>query len=260
LNWFESKPLFGKRIVVTRTRKQAGVLSEKLRRLGADVFELPTIRIEPPVDEKAFDELVEDAHGYDWLIFTSPNGVEAFFERFYAKFKDAREIGGVKIAAMGPGTAAKVRDYRLGVDLLPEKFVAEGLLEAFEKKVGALDNLKMLWVKAESTREVISKELNARGVILDEAIAYRTVPETEDVTGGIERFREEGADLITFTSSSTVECFLQLGLPMPKGLKIASIGPITSKTLEANGLSVDIEAESHDIPGLVHSIEDFFNH
>ncbi|MEM8955111.1 MAG: uroporphyrinogen-III C-methyltransferase [Verrucomicrobiota bacterium] len=254
LNWFEARPLFGKRIVVTRTRKQAGVLSKRFRDLGADVYELPTIRIEPPLDEQAFEEMVEDTHTYDWLIFTSPNGVESFFDRFYEKFSDAREIGGVRIAAMGPGTAAKIRAYRLGVDLIPETFVAEGLLEAFDEEVGSLDNLKIMWVKAESTRDVIGKELVAKGVILDEAIAYRTVPETEDVTGGIERFREEGADLITFTSSSTVECFLELGLPLPEHLKIASIGPITSKTLKAKGLYVDVEATQHDIPGLVDAV------
>ncbi|MEM7146097.1 MAG: uroporphyrinogen-III C-methyltransferase [Verrucomicrobiota bacterium] len=259
LNWFETRPLFGKRIVVTRTRKQAGVLSKQLRDLGADVYELPTIRIEPPVDEKAFEEMVEDAHTYDWLIFTSPNGVESFFERFYEKFGDARELGGVRIAAMGPGTAAKIRAYRFGVDLIPEVFVAEGLVEAFDEEVGSVDNLKMMWVKAESTRDVISKALVAKGVILDEAVAYRTVPETEDVTGGIARFREEGADLITFTSSSTVECFLELELPLPEELKIASIGPITSKTLEAKGLYVDVEAERHDIPGLVSAVEEFLN-
>lgn len=258
LNWFEEKPLFGKRVVVTRTRKQAGILSEQLRRLGADVFELPTIRIEPPENLKEFAELVQDAHTYDWLIFTSPNGVEAFFEIFYKLYSDAREIGGVRIAAMGPGTAQKIREYRMAVDLMPKTFVAEGLIEAFDEEVGTLDNLKMLWVRAESARKVISKALHKKMVILDEAIAYRTVAETEDISGGIARFQEEGGDVITFTSSSTVESFLKLGLPLPENLKIASIGPITSKTLQSNGLYVDIEAAQHDIPGLVRAVEGFF--
>lgn len=252
LNWFEQRPLFGKRIVVTRTRKQAGGLSRKLRLLGADVYELPTIRIEPPKDLMDFGELVRDAHTYDWLVFTSPNGVEAFFELFYKIYKDAREIGGVKIAAIGPGTEAKIREYHLTVDLMPKKFVAEGLIDAFKEET--IENQTVMWVKAETTREVVGAELGKMGAIVDEAVAYRTVPETEDVTGAVARFKEEGADLITFTSSSTVDCFMELGLPMPKDLQVASIGPITSQSVVKHGLDIAVEAEQHDIPGLVDAI------
>ena len=117
LNWFESRPLFGKRIVVTRTRKQAGGLSRRLRALGADVIEIPTIRIEPPTQLREFAELVKDAHTYEWIIFTSPNGVDAFFEWFYRLFQDARAIGGARIAAVGPATAARVREFHLHVDV-----------------------------------------------------------------------------------------------------------------------------------------------
>lgn len=254
LNWFETKPLFGKRIVVTRTRKQAGVLSKRLAELGADVFELPTIKIEPPKDLMSFGELVQDCHTYDWLIFTSPNGVDAFFDMFYKLYSDAREIGGVQIAAMGPGTAARIKAHRFAVDLMPEKSVAESLADALEEGIGTLDNLKMLWVKAEVTRDILAKRLLDKGVILDQAIGYRTVAETDDPTGAIERFKEEGADVITFTSSSTVEHFLELKLPLPERLKIASIGPITSQTLKANGLYVDVEATEYDIPGLVNAV------
>lgn len=253
INWFENRPLFGKRIVVTRTRKQAGALSRRLRLLGADVYELPTIKIAPPKDLLGFAELVQDAHTYDWLIFTSPNGVDAFFEVFYKIYQDARSIGGVRIAAIGPGTAQKLKDFHMATDLLPETFVAEGLVEAF-KKQGSVENLKILWVKAETTRDVIGDELSKAGAILDEAVAYRTVKETEDLTGARARFEEEGADLITFTSSSTVDCFMDLGLPLPETLKVASIGPITSETAEKHGLAVDIAAERHDIPGLVDAI------
>ena len=252
LNWFEQRPLFGKRIVVTRTRKQAGGLSRKLRLLGADVYELPTIRIEPPKDILDFGELVRDAHTYDWLVFTSPNGVEAFFEIFYKIYKDAREIGGVRIAAIGPGTEAKVREYHLTVDLMPKKFVAEGLVDAFKEET--IENQTVMWVKAESTREVVGEELSKLGAIVDEAVAYRTVPETDDVSGGMARFKEEGADIITFTSSSTVDCFMELGLPLPKKLKVASIGPITSESVKKHGLDIAVEAEQHDIPGLVDAI------
>ncbi len=257
LNWFETRPLFGKRIVVTRTRKQAGALSSKLRELGADVIELPTIRVEPPKDLLEFGQLVRDTYTYDWLVFTSPNGVEAYFEMFYRIFKDAREIGGVRIAAIGPATAAKVREYHLTVDLQPEEFVAEGVVAAF-KKEGDVENLKILIARAETARDVLPETLSKLGAIVDVAVAYRTVPETEDVSGGVARFREEGADLITFTSSSTVENFLALKLPMPAGMKVASIGPITSKTVKDHGLAVDAEAKNFDIPGLIAAIEKLY--
>lgn len=257
LNWFETRPLFGKRIAVTRTRQQAGALVDQLRALGADAFELPTIRIEPAPDKRAFYELVVEAHTYDWVVFTSPNGVDAFFEAFYTLFKDARSIGGVRIAAIGPATAARVRANRLEVDLQPEKYVAEEIVRAFQKET-TVDNLKILLARAEGAREVLATELTRLGAIVDEAVAYRTVPETEDVAGGIARFRAEGADVITFTSSSTAENFAALKLPLPENLVIASIGPITSKTVRQLGLDVDIEAETHDIPGLVAAIQRHF--
>jgi uroporphyrinogen III methyltransferase/synthase len=257
LNWYENRPLSGKRIVVTRSRKQASALSEQLRSLGADVLELPTIRIEPPEDLREFAELVQYAHGYDWIVFTSPNGVNAFFEMFFKLYDDAREIGGVKIAAIGPATAQRVKDFHLHVDLAPEEFVAEAVIREFQKQ-GGVENLRILLARAEKARDVLSKELSRMGAIVDEGIAYRTVPETRDITGARRRFLEEGADLITFTSSSTVENFLAMGLPWPQGTQIASIGPITSKTARDHGLKIDIEARRHDIAGLVDAIRRFF--
>lgn len=257
LNWYEQRPLSGKRIVVTRTRKQAGALTSELRALGADVMELPTIRIEPATDLREFGELVQDAHAYDWIVFTSPNGVDSFFEMFFKLYDDAREIGGAKIAAIGPATAQRVRDFHLHVDLQPEEFLAEAVVREFQKQ-GGVENVRILLARAEKARDVLPKELSKLGAIVDEAFAYRTVPETRDVTGARQRFVEEGADLITFTSSSTVENFLALGLPWPKGMQVASIGPITSKTARDNGLKVDIEARRHDIVGLVDAIRKFF--
>ena len=253
LNWFETRPLFGRRIVVTRTRKQAGALTSRLRELGADVMEMPTIRIEPPEDRRAFVQMISDAHAYDWIVFTSPNGVEAFFEAFFKVFKDAREIGGVRIAAIGPATAAKVREYRLCVDLQPEEFVAEAVVKEF-KKEGAIDNLRILLARAEEARDVLPEALTKLGAIVDVVAAYRTVPETEDRSGAIARFREEGADMVTFTSSSTAENFMALKLPLPAGMKTASIGPITSATMRKLGLNVDAEAKRYDIPGLAEAI------
>jgi len=257
LNWFETRPLFGKRIVVTRTRKQAGALSAGLRQLGADVFELPTIRIEPPTDLREFAELVRDAHTYEWLVFTSPNGVTAFFDIFFKMYDDVRSIGGAKIAAIGPATAAKVREYRLAVDLQPEEFVAEAVVKAFQAQ-GSLENVAVLLARAEQARDVLPNELARLGAIVDEAVAYRTVAETEDASGALARFRDEGADLITFTSSSTVENFMALKLPLPASLKTASIGPVTSRTMRELGLTVDFEAKQYDIPGLIAAIRAYY--
>ncbi len=257
LNWFENRPLTGKRIVVTRTRTQAGALTTELRALGADVLELPTIRIEPPTDLRAFAELVQDAHAYDWIIFTSPNGVNAFFALFYKLYDDAREIGGAKIAAIGSATTQRIKDFHLHVDLQPEEFVAEALGREF-KKQGGVENLRILLARAEKARDVLPKELSAMGGIVDEGLAYRTVPETRDDNGARRRLVEEGADLITFTSSSTVENFVALDLPCPAGMKVASIGPVTSKTARDLGLNIDVEARRHDVPGLVDAIRKFY--
>jgi uroporphyrinogen III methyltransferase/synthase len=257
LNWYEKRPLLGKRIVVTRTRKQASVLSSKLRTLGAHVIELPTIRIEPPTDLREFAELVQDAHIYDWIVFTSANGVDAFFDIFFKLYDDSREIGGPRIAAIGPATAQRVKDFHLHVDLQPKEFVAEEIMEEF-KKQGSIENLKVLLVRAEKARDVLPKELSALGAIVDEGFAYRTVPETRDTSGARRQLAKDGADLITFTSSSTVENFLALGLPWPKGMQVASIGPVTSRTARDNGLTIDVEAKRHDIDGLVDAIADFF--
>jgi uroporphyrinogen III methyltransferase / synthase len=266
LNWFEKRPLRGKRVVVTRTREQASGLSRGLRDLGADVLEMPTIRIEHPEGEDAmhFAKCVADAHTYEWLIFTSPNGVERFFDAFYTIREDARAIGGARIAAVGPGTAAKLKEYHMATDLMPDKHVAEALAEAFVKDVGSIENTTMLWVRPKEARDVLSSVLIEAGVILDEAIAYRTIPETEDPTGAVKRFTEEGADVITFTSSSTVDAFLDLGLSIPDETLIASIGPVTSATLVENNYDPDIEAKLHDIPGLIEAVievvnEDFFD-
>ncbi|MEO0416699.1 MAG: uroporphyrinogen-III C-methyltransferase, partial [Verrucomicrobiota bacterium] len=222
LNWFEDQPLSGKRIIVTRTRKQSSTMSRKLRDLGADVLEMPTIRVEPCQgdDAREFASMVVNAHTYDWLIFTSPNGVDHFFDAFYKVRTDAREIGGCKIAAVGPGTAAKLAEYRMATDLIPEVHVAEELADAFEKEIGSVENTTMLWLRAKDARRVLADKLNEAGAILDEAITYQTVPETKDPTGSIGRFEREGADMITFTSSSTVECFLELGLELDESTAV----------------------------------------
>lgn len=255
LNWFESRPLFGRRIAVTRSRQQAGGLIEALRELGADAYELPTIRIEPPKEKIAFVEALADVRSYDWIVFTSPNGVEAFFDAFFAAHEDARDLGGARIAVIGNGTAKKVREYHYAVDLIPEEFVAESLLKSFKEL--DVEHLRILLPRAAGAREMLAVELEKLGAIVDDVPVYQTVPETEDLAGGIKRFREEGADLISFTSASTASHFMALGLPLPEGLKTASIGPVTSAAMRSLGLPVDLEANQHDIPGLVEAILNF---
>ena len=257
LNWFETRPLFGRRIVVTRTRQQAGGLLATLRELGADAFELPTIRIVPPRDKVAFVEAMADVRGYDWIVFTSPNGVEAFFDAFFAAHEDARELGGARIAAAGNGTAKKIGEYRFGVDLIPKEFVAESLLQDFKEM--NLEHLRILLPRAAGAREMLAIELENLGAIVDDVPAYETVPEKEGVEAGIGRFLEEGADMITFTSGSSAAYFMALNLPLPQGMKAASIGPITSGEMHRLGLPVDLEATQHDIPGLVEAIRAYYS-
>ena len=257
LNWFEALPLFGKRIAVTRTRHQAGDLVSRLRALGAEAFEMPTIRFEPAPDKRAFYEVVAYSHGYEWIVFTSANGVDAFFKAFFEIYHDARDLGAARIAAVGPETAARVRSFHLQVDAQAEKFVGEEIVKALQKE-GSVENLKILLARAEGARDVLAAELTRLGAIVDDVPAYRTVPETEDVCGGIRRFRDEGADLVAFTSSSTAENFQMLKLPSPPGLCHASIGPVTSRTMRKLGMSVDVEAAAHDISGLVSAIVKFY--
>ena len=263
LNWFETKPLFGRRIAVTRTRAQASGLVSALRELGADAYELPTIRIEPlteKTEQLIFVEAVNDAHHYDWIVFTSPNGVTAFFEAFYQLRKDARELGNVRIAAIGAGTARKIEEYHFGVDLIPPEFVAESLIEEFKKI--SVENLRILLPRASGARDILAIELENQGALVDDVPVYQTVGETEDVAGGIKRFREEGADMITFTSGSTATHFQALvekqKIALPRGLAMASIGPVTSTVMENLGMVVGLEAPQHDIPGLVQAISDFY--
>ena len=257
LNWFEALPLFGKRIAVTRTRHQAGDLVSRLRALGAEAFEMPTIRLEPAPDKRAFYEVVAYSHAYEWIVFTSANGVDAFFKAFFEIYHDARDLGAARIAAVGPETAARVRSFHLQVDAQAEKFVGEEVVKALQKE-GSVENLKILLARAEGARDVLATELTRLGAIVDDVPAYRTVPETEDVCGGIRRFRDEGADLVAFTSSSTAENFQALKLPSSPGLCHASIGPVTSRTMRKLGMSVDVEAGVHDIPGLVSAIVKFY--
>ena len=255
LNWFERRPLFGQRVVVTRTRDQASQLSQQLIELGADVLEIPTIKIVPPDDRQPIVDALLGLNAYDWLVFTSPNGVAMFFEYFFKTFEDLRDIGGARIAAVGPATAAKLKEFHLKVDLMPEEYLASKIASAFAR-YQSIENLKILLLRAEVANPELPPTLEAMGAIVDDVPCYKTVPETEDISGAAARLVESGADWITFTSSSTVENFhARFDLPkllaqFPR-LRLASIGPETSKAILALGLSPTVEAKPHHIGGLI---------
>lgn len=259
LNWFETRPLFGRRIVVTRTREQASHLSGRLLERGADVLEIPTIKILPPQNLEPVIEALSGLNGYDWLIFTSPNGVTFFFDYFFKKFQDLRDIGGVRIAAVGPATAAKLKELHLQVDLMPEEYLSKKIARALVEHQ-TIENVRILLVRAEVASPELPRLLEDKGAIVDDIACYRTVPESEDLTGAAARLLESGADWITFTSSSTVEHFharfdLPRLLQKHPQLKTASIGPETSKALAALGLEPGLQAKVHTIAGLVQALE-----
>jgi uroporphyrinogen III methyltransferase/synthase len=258
LNWFEHRPLFGQRIVITRTREQAGALAGKLHDLGAEVLEVPTIKLDAPTQRQDLVDALLELNSYDWLVFTSPNGVATFFEYFFRQFHDMRDIGGARIAAVGPATANKLKELHLQVDLMPDEALAANIAEAFSE-FESIDNLRICLLRAEVANPELPKALEAMGAIVDDIACYKTVPETEDVTGAGARLQESGADWITFTSASTVEQFhARFDLPalvekFPR-MKLASIGPETSKALAELKLEPTIEAKEHTIDGLVEGI------
>jgi uroporphyrinogen III methyltransferase/synthase len=258
LNWFEKRPLFGRRIVVTRRSEQAGGFAQRLTELGADVLEVPTIKITRPKETDAIVDALLGLNAYDWLVFTSVNGVTAFFDIFFRRFQDMRDIGGVRIAAVGPATAAKLRELHLQVDLTPDEFTAKKIAAAFAK-YETIENLKMCLLRAEVANPDLPKALEELGAIVDDIAIYKTVAETEDPAGAGAAMLESGADWITFTSGSTVEHF-HARFDLPKLLKkfpqmkLASIGPETSKAIRALGLEPALEAKAHTTEGLIAAL------
>src|SRR5882672_8768227 len=255
LNWFERRPLFGQRIVVTRSREQASQLSQLLQESGAEVLEIPTIKLEPPTHREALIDALLELNSYDWLVFTSPNGVTKFFEYFFKQFHDMRDLGGARIAAVGPATANKLKELHLQVDLMPDEATAANIAEEFSG-FESIENLKICLLRAEVANRELPDALEALGAIVDDIACYKTVPETEDLTGAAAKLLESGAAWITFTSASTVEHFhARFDLPgllqkFPE-MKLASIGPETSKALGSLNLEPAVEARPHSIEGQV---------
>lgn len=245
--WFERRPLFGRTVVVTRAREQASGLAARLESLGAEVVELPSIAIEPVAFE------LPPLDRYAWLVLTSTNGVAALFDRGLAPAGlDARALAGVHVAAIGPGTAAALAARGIRTDLVPERFVAEALVEAFPAPVG--EGARVLVARAEQARDVIPEGLGAQGYAVDVLVVYRTVLGEPDPRA-LERVRRGEVDAITFTSSSTVTglCDALGGVPAPQPL-VVSIGPVTSAAAVERGLSVGVEAAEHTVDGVVAAL------
>jgi uroporphyrinogen III methyltransferase/synthase len=239
-------------VVVTRARAQASGLAATLRGLGADVIEAPAIRIEPrPPDSRAIAGILESVESYDLVCLTSTNAATLLLDALMAQGKDVRALAGATIAAIGPSTARELERLRLRVDIVPERSVAESLLEALAAL--EVEGKRVLVPGAADARDVLVKGLAARGAKVDRLALYETVGEPLD-----DRVREEvaAADYVTFTSGSSVTRFLEAAGGVPNGARIVSIGPVTSATARERGLEVHVEAARHDVDGLVEALVD----
>jgi uroporphyrinogen III methyltransferase/synthase len=262
LNWFETRPLFGKRILVTRPRDQASELSARLSIYGAEPVEIPTIEIVPPEDWTEMDGAIKELHRYQWLVFTSVNGIAPFMERLRHHQRDARALWGLRLCCIGPRTADELNRYGLRADVIPkEEYQAEGLIEAM---TGAgVAGQGVLIARAAAARELLPDQLRNLGCEVRIVAAYRTVRPADKDTQLRERFREGAIDMVTFTSSSTVVNFAQwFDSPadmqqLLKGVMIACIGPITAKTARDHGLAVAIVPAENTVPSLTDAIVRF---
>ena len=246
LSWFEKLPLFGQTVVVTRAAGQAGELSAKLRALGAEAIEMPVIAIEPAADPEALDQAIAELESYDWVIFTSANGVRFFLDRLDGSARDLRALR-ARLCAIGPATGKALEALHLKVDLMPAEFVAESLLVALAKF--PLAGKKILLPRAAVARDLIPEELAKRGAQVNVVEAYRTIMPHAPT------WNLEQANWVTFTSSSTVNHFVALmGAEALRGVRIASIGPVTSETIRSHGFQVDVQARVYTLDGLVEAL------
>jgi uroporphyrinogen III methyltransferase/synthase len=261
LTWWEKRPLWGKTVVVTRSRQQASRLVETLAAAGARCLEVPTIEIAPPADFAPLDAALAQLSRYDWVIFTSANGVQAFMDRLFLKGLDVRALGGIKIAVIGPATAQALKDYGLAAEVVPETFVAEGLLAALAPQV--TPGTRILLARAQQAREVLPEGLARLGAAVEVVPVYRARPPESVPPEAAGELAAGRVDLLTFTSSATVHNFAGLvGRERLQALAaraaVASIGPITTATLKDFGLTPQIEPNDFTIPALATAIIDYF--
>lgn len=258
LNWFETRPLFGKRILVTRAQEQAGELSQLLRAYGGDPIECPTIQIVPPDDWAPLDQALAGLSRYHWLVFTSVNGVKPFMARLQAKGQDARALAGLRICCIGPRTAQELARHGITADLVPAEYQAEGLLEAM--KAAGVSRQRVLIPRAEVAREILPDQLRAWGAEVTVVTAYRTVRPEVDARRLKTLLQEQRIHVISFASSSTVRNFCELFdsaeemARLTSGVAIACIGPITAQTAAEQGLPASVVASANTIPALAEAI------
>lgn len=262
LQWFERRPLLGRRIVVTRARAQASDLLQRLGDLGADCLECPTIRVAAPVDWQPLDTAIASLGEYDWIVFTSVNGVDFFFDRLDVKGLDVRALSHVRTAAIGPATALRLRSHGLNTDILPDTYQAESVVAAFAQQT--VKGKKILLPRAREARTVLPDELRRMGAVVDEVAAYRTVQSAENAEHLLASLKAGAVDMVTFTSSSTARNFKAL-LPddppfeqLMKAVKVACIGDITAETARKLGFQVDIVAGTFTIDGLCDAIVKYY--
>jgi uroporphyrinogen III methyltransferase/synthase len=264
IDWYEKRPLFGKRIVVTRTREQASELVALLEEHGANCLEYSTINIEPVDNYQILDRELKNLSSYRWLLLTSLNGVTYFFRRLNELGLDARALAGVKIAVVGKATGAELLKYGIKVDLIPEKFTGEGLAEALIAQ--GVEGSRILLPRAVKARDVLQEMLTEAGADIVVAPVYQNVPPKGRKDQLREELEEKKVDMVTFTSSSTVTNFLTMVDAasdeelhrLLDDVSIAAIGPITSKTVEDSKLKVDVQPESYTIPDMVNAIVDHY--
>ena len=249
--------LAGVRVLVGRARHQAGALSSDLRKLGAEVVEIPFIQIRPPRSYKPLDTALRNVEVYDWLILTSVNGVDATWERFSKLRISKKNLKHLKVAAIGPATRKAIESRGLKVDVVPEEYIAESVVKSLRSKV---PGKRILLARARVARDVIPRELRKLGAQVDVVEAYETVAPAASRTRlrAMMKNPARRPDVITFTSSSTVKNFVALAGRIPRSVRkeitLASIGPVTSATLAEAGLGADVEAKEYTIPGLVQAI------
>jgi uroporphyrinogen III methyltransferase/synthase len=256
LHWFEDAPLFGKRILVTRAREQASALTQRLEAAGAEVVEFPAIQIAPPETWEPLDAAVSRLREYQWVIFTSANGVRFFWDRLRHAGRDARDLFGITVCAIGPATAAALGERGVRADLVPNEFRAEGLVDAVGGRLHP--GARVLLARAAEAREVLPEELNRLGALVDVVPAYRTMKTASNADEVRGLLQEGKIHAITFTSSSTVKHFLDLvggdGGPLLRDVVVASIGPITAETAARRGIVSHVVPESYTIPALADAL------
>ncbi|MDA3787583.1 MAG: uroporphyrinogen-III C-methyltransferase [Desulfobacula sp.] len=257
LAWFDKRPLFGKRIVVTRARAQASDLVSKLSKLGALCIEIPTIQIVPPEDTAPLKKSIENIKDYDWLVFTSVNGVKFFFDTLFDMGLDVRVLGHLNFACIGPVTKERLKNYGILSDILPKTYRAESVIEAFSRV--DIKDKKVLLPRAKQARTILPEELTKMGAQVDDVVAYETKLNSDGKKELISLLEDNEIDAITFTSSSTVTNFMSLlesknAKKLLKNVVTASIGPITSDTARSLDIEPDVEAKDFTIQGLVNSL------